>query len=199
MIQPHDLIRLRPSAVEHVRAGSPPWAAASLSTAPWVVVRRARARPGFVPAGVRGDDRSRRFACEFPLDACLRIVRPEHLVSARPARDVPAFDALAAFADVAREYDLTWGPAGSAGFELATGWAVVRPDSDCDIVVRAGGLSMAQLVEINAVVKAIVPRIDVELDYGTRAVALAEAALGTDRVMAKTPDGVELIAWTALV
>jgi phosphoribosyl-dephospho-CoA transferase len=37
------------------------------------------------------------------------------------------------------DLDRPWGPAGSIGFELATGRHVVKPESDLDIVIYATG------------------------------------------------------------
>src|SRR5262247_1369981 len=60
--QTHTLLRLGSAAAVCADTPLPDWAVEQLSRAPWVVVRRERARAGCIAVGVRGCSRSERFA-----------------------------------------------------------------------------------------------------------------------------------------
>src|SRR5579864_2094852 len=98
----------------------PAWAWATLHRAPWVVVRRAAAREGLIPVGVRGTRRSERLAAWLHPAAVLECVRPRELAARRAwlsyARRirVPALAALEGVESIMRAQGLSrlWGPCG---------------------------------------------------------------------------------------
>ena len=115
-----------------------------------------------------------------------------------PLRDMPAIRAFNGFRDRASREGFAWGPAGSLGFELASGFPVVTENSDCDIVLRAKGLPLSKALAVAQLLDAFEVRLDIELDFGEHAVALRELSCGVDRVMVKTSQGPQLVAWTTL-
>ncbi|MGC1302704.1 MAG: hypothetical protein WA840_10050, partial [Caulobacteraceae bacterium] len=59
----HDLLRVAGGARLIADGVQPDWVEGALAGAPWVVVRRAGLRDGWVPVGVRGVARNQRWAC----------------------------------------------------------------------------------------------------------------------------------------
>lgn len=195
--RPHDLLRIDPAAVAGLSRDLPGWAAASLAAAPWVVVRRAPLFDGLLPVGIRGAGRGERRAVWLLPDAVIDRRTPEDLAAARTWRhhprraEVPALAVLDSVAALSAGW--SWGPAGSIGFELATGQPAAHRDSDLDIVLRAPariGCGMAH--RLLADLSALPIRVDVALETPLGACSLAEIAAGGP-VAVKTPVGPRLV------
>jgi phosphoribosyl-dephospho-CoA transferase len=185
-----------------------------------LVVRRALVDPGVgtgthggrIPVGARGALRNQRCAGYLAADAVARRVTPERLAAAvidAPALDLraaadrlPAIAALLALAPrlqaLVRDWGLAWGPAGGAGFWLASGLPVLRPDSDLDLLVRAPQPPAASVVEALAALQdGAACRIDIQIDTGHGGFAFNEYVRETrrgGRVMLKTAAGPLLVA-----
>ncbi len=183
----HDLVRLTPQAVVRIVRGAPDWVERSLDAAPWAVVRRARV-PGAVAIGVRGEQRGERFAAELQIDEITCVVTPESLLERPAGRALDAFAALAEVAHAGREHGLLLGPAGSVGFELATGVPCVSPRSDLDVVVRAHPSDPA-LRGFAEALRHLPARIDVEVAFGEGCGVALDEALRAGPMLVKTPDG----------
>ncbi|MGO4125997.1 malonate decarboxylase holo-ACP synthase [Inquilinus sp. YAF38] len=195
--QPHDLLRVDPVAVVELIRELPGWAAASLAVVPWVVVRRTVSYDGLFPVGIRGDRRSERCAAWIPPGAVVECRTPEDLATARawekhPRRtELPALSALDAVAALLA--GLEWGPAGSVGFELATGRLAAHSDSDLDIVLRAPGrIGRSEAGRLLAALATLPVRVDVAVETPLGACSLAEIAAG-GAVVVKTPIGPQLV------
>lgn len=140
--RPHDLLGLAPTAATLAEAMSddaPAWVAQSLTRAPWVVVRRARARPGRISVGVRGATRAERWATSISWSDVIRVRTPEGLRAGDDGVSLPDVAATRALRvlDASLEPDWAcWGPSGSVGFSLATRYAVVSETSDLDLLIR---------------------------------------------------------------
>ncbi|OWJ63542.1 malonate decarboxylase holo-ACP synthase [Inquilinus limosus] len=192
--QPHDLLRIDPAALTELVRDLPGWAVASLAAAPWVVLRRAPPFEGLLPVGIRGASRAERCAAWLSPAAIIDRRTPEDLAAARawqvhPRRaEVPALaalDAVAALLDGWR-----WGPAGSIGFELATGYPAAHRDSDLDIVLSAP--HRIRRSEAGRLLAALPARIDVAVETPPGACSLAEIATGGP-IAVKTPVGPRLV------
>lgn len=197
--RPHDLLWAPDDSVQ-LAGARPEWADAEwLSSAP-LVVRRESTAAGLVPVGLRGRARSQRCTAYVPHVAVRRCVTPEMLAGTLPTgcAQAGAFAVLSALREVAPALDATglaWGPTGGAGFFLATGLAVLRPESDLDLVVRAPQpLGSAQAMALAEVQRQSACRIDIQIDTGHGAFALAEWTRAGGRVMLKTNDGPLLCA-----
>jgi len=210
-VRPHDLLFLGRSAAFEacVSCGSerPGWLGADwLQRAP-LVVRRAVAGPGHVPVGARGLQRNERCAGHVLLADVVRRVTPQDLAREAlagqgriAASSLPCLAALLELAPRLQALGLDWGPAGGAGFWLASGLPVLRPDSDLDLLVRAPQpLSPSQLSTLSALQSHAACRIDIQVDTGLGGFALTEYARG-GKVMLKTADGPLLLdtPWPAL-
>jgi phosphoribosyl-dephospho-CoA transferase len=203
MAETHTLLRIRRSQDLRSETGLPPWVDESLRRAPWVVVRRAPTSDGLLPVGVRGESRQQRFAAWVSSDEVLELVTPRTLASGRvwatavdQARRaaVPALAALDAVEKIMAEQGLvgTWGPAGSVGFELASGRVTATLSSDLDLVIAVDRLApahrFASTVDRLAAIAgslwaalAILPaRVDVLLETPGGAVALSEYVRARD-------------------
>lgn len=205
-LRPHDLLRISNPATLPEFSKLPAWAQASLRACPVVVVRRAVAPDGFLPIGIRGNERSQRAAAILPADAVEACISPEKLAARKPWLDgglpvwsraaLPQFQALRQVAEAAAREVLTWGPTGSIGFELATGAHVIRVDSDVDILIRfASGISTTALTRFRAALSNAIIHVDVLLEEGCRGAALNEYLASPQRVLIKTPDGPQLGAF----
>jgi phosphoribosyl-dephospho-CoA transferase len=199
--RPHDLLRLR-----HLQAfeGEPAWVREAFGRAPYAVVRRALAAEGFVAIGMRGAGRSQRYGTWASSADVVSAVSPEALASSTPLEGrgaLPAFAALAALQDDAAGPlgALTWGPTGSAGFELATRVATVTASSDLDLLIRMDEKPLARnhaielLDHLQVLARRVGVRVDAQLETPAGGVALAEWAAGKPRVMARHASGPRLI------
>lgn len=190
---PHDLLWAAPDANVAFDGQPPAWLGADwLQRAP-LVVRREDTRDGRVPAGLRGIARNERCKCYLDPISVKRRVSPEMLAAdTGRARQhgVPALDALAALAPALHAIGLAWGPTGGVGFFLACGLPVLRPDSDLDLLVRAPQpLNAAQAAALTALQTGAACRIDIQIDTGSGAFALAEWSRGGRRILLKTGAG----------
>lgn len=204
---PHDLLQLNSRWVQ-LKADHdlPEWVLRSLEQTPWVVVRRAPALEGQIAVGVRGQERHLRQALTIPNDLVVQQVTPEQLIQSSLSPNysliakerwhtMPALQALEQLATRWQRYHLSWGPTGSAGFELATGMPALTMTSDLDIVLRCPQFLdptvAEQLLEhtLNLPV-----RVDIQIETSYGAVALSEwARPATDRVLMRTLQGPLLV------
>lgn len=198
--RPHDLLALSPAAPPS--ADAPAWVEASLARAPFVVVRRAPRMGSAIAVGIRGATRSERFGTWVEARDIECVLTPEALRLREPAasrRDMPAFALLHAVAPIFDASGLAWGPAGSTGFELASGQPTVTPTSDLDVIVRAPEpLSRADasrlLDALSHEARCIGTRIDVQIETTDAAFSLADYARQNVRVLLRHADGPRLAA-----
>jgi phosphoribosyl-dephospho-CoA transferase len=202
--RPHDLLWLdRPDAFQP--AGElPAWLdGAWLARAP-LVVRREALPAGRIPVGVRGLQRNQRCAGVAEAEAVSRRATPAMLATAlaehsdrlaAAANDWPCVAALLLLAPRLDALDVEWGPAGGAGFWLASGLPVLRATSDLDLLVRAPTrLDEATIAALCALQEKSACRLDIQVDTGIGGFALSEYAKGVPRVLLKTALGPRLVA-----
>lgn len=206
-IAPHNLLQLN-SRWREVEADHdlPEWVLRSLEQTPWVVVRRAPALEGQIAVGVRGKERHLRQALTIPDHLVVQQVTPEQLLQSSLSPDhrsiakerwhtMPALQALEQLAVSWKPYDLHWGPAGSTGFELATGMPTLTMTSDLDIILHCTSFLAPVLAEQLLEQTLDIPvRVDVQIETPYGAVALSEwARPATDRVLMRTLQGPLLV------
>ncbi len=196
-LRPHDLLFLRLPDRFDAGGAWPDWLGAEWLMAAPLVVRREAAPGSLVPVGARGASRNQRCKGYVQRDAVTRCVTPEMLAhAALPATGLlPPLLALAGLAPRLDALGVAWGPTGGAGFQLASGLAVLRPDSDLDLLVRAPVPLAARLVEeLVDLLESAPCRVDIQVDTGRGGFALPEYARGRGRVMLKTAHGPLLLA-----
>jgi phosphoribosyl-dephospho-CoA transferase len=194
-VKPHDLLRIAPSTWND----APAWVETALIRAPFVVVRRALFPNGQIPIGVRGATRSERFGTWLDQSQVLDITQPEDLLAIEPRRELPAFALLRQITPICNDTALSWGPTGSAGFELASGMPTVTETSDLDLVIRMP----APLCETDAAAlfDALTQaahtwhiRIDIQAETPNGAFSLIEYARRHQHILLRRADGPRLVA-----
>jgi phosphoribosyl-dephospho-CoA transferase len=200
-VLPHDLLKIGSAADLCSAQPLPAWAYRSLETDCWVVVRRSLPYKGMVPVGVRGFSREQRFAAYLPIQAVLDRVTPEQLVRhrawrrVRRGRDLPAFQALDLVCQIMSGFDLSWGPTGSVGFEIATGFPAATPNSDLDLLIRAPHELPPDLCRrLSAELRERLPvRSDALIETGIGAIALVEFAHGSLPIVFRSSTGPKFV------
>jgi phosphoribosyl-dephospho-CoA transferase len=204
----HNLLRVRDPMALTVDNSAPEWVAAVLRQTPWVVVRRGYLQDASIPVGVRGMTRTQRFATLLAIAEITEQVSPEELTDFRSVfqptrRDaVPALAALARIAPLLEHRGYRWGPAGSVGFELATGAAITTASSDLDVILRQAHRLEPHDADalLAALIEAAAPaRIDVLVETPHGGISLADLAARPTHVLVRTPHGARLVVdpWMA--
>lgn len=202
-MRPHDL--LWPAQPEDLQfAGTRPvwlddgW----LAQVPVVVRREQVADAGLLPVGIRGRQRHERLAAYLPAGKVLRLITPEQIAQDQAWRaldnwrHLPCMTLLDTLASQLAAFGLPWGITGGVGFALATGLDVLRPGSDIDVLLRAAApLPRRAAADLLDLLSKHPVRIDVQVDTGYGAFALAEWAAGRDRLLLKTAAGPLLLAY----
>jgi phosphoribosyl-dephospho-CoA transferase len=197
LIRPHDLLWLTDAAALTASAPLPDWASPAWIAATPAVMRRQRLDDSsLLPVGLRGRERSQRFAARLPRHAVARCVSPEALLQtaaaahANPTNDIAALAALTALRPLLDDTGLQWGPTGGVGFALATGLPVLHAHSDLDLVLRAATpLTPAQVELLSPLLAYTACRIDLQIDTGAGGFSFAEWMAARGRVLLKTDDG----------
>jgi phosphoribosyl-dephospho-CoA transferase len=193
--QAHDLLRIDRDCLTAGCVAPPSWVKESLTSYPWVVVRRAPAPVGQIAIGVRGTTRSERWGGFSEKSLISKIVRPADLLvlgptSARIPR-TPALKVLQEIIERWRDLTLAWGPTGSVGFELASGRQVTTAVSDLDIAVRAShriGVDQARSLWDRAT--GLLTKVDVRVETPECGFSLEEyVCASSGRILLRYPDG----------
>ena len=195
--RPHDLLWVDDASALIPVDAFPEWAMTPwLSVAPVVVRRAGVLRGDRIPVGLRGAMRSERCAAHVAANRVTRSVSPEDIarrVSNRAQVRASALPCLCALARIAPALDgmsLGWGVTGSVGFTLASGFDVLRPDSDLDLLVRAPRRGdIDALHAVAALVVDAASGIDVQVETPCGAFALKEWLRTGGPVLLKTTDG----------
>ncbi|WP_460144257.1 malonate decarboxylase holo-ACP synthase [Pseudomonas sp. S2_A02] len=167
-------------------ADAPAWVIESISLGQPVVVRRAMTAPDQIAVGVRGRLREQRYATSMAITAISRRVRPEELCHVETVRDLPALRALAQLRPMLDACGWVWGVSGSAGFELASGFAALHERSDLDLILRTPQpLSRLQAQEWVTLLGTAECLADMQLQTPYGAVALREWAGSSHWVLLK--------------
>jgi phosphoribosyl-dephospho-CoA transferase len=195
-LRPHDLLWIDdPSAIVPVDP-PPSWATTAwLAVAP-VVVRRAPLVCDRVPIGLRGVARNERCAAQVASDRVIRKVAPQDIardpLTRRLIRDsrLPCLRALARLACALEESSLSWGVTGSVGFTLASGFDVLRADSDLDLLLRSPDRGDAEALRgLRLSTNDDESRVDVQVETPCGAFALKEWLRTCGPVLLKTAQG----------
>ncbi|MFU2326965.1 malonate decarboxylase holo-ACP synthase [Pseudomonas sp. NFX98] len=167
-------------------AEAPAWAIESLNAGQPVVVRRAVSASDRIAVGVRGRLREQRFATSMAMASISRRVTPEQLCHVDIDRDLPALEALAQLRPALDACGWVWGVSGSAGFELASGFAALHQGSDLDLILRTPQpLARDRARELVALLDTASCVVDMQLQTPFGAVALREWAGASNRVLLK--------------
>lgn len=197
MVRPHDLLWLADASALTFEEARPAWA-----TAPWlavapVVVRRAMlSDPQLLPVGLRGAMRNERCAAQVPVSQVLRVKTPEDVAVSWWCRErpetqaLPCLQALTSLAPALNALPLEWGITGSVGFTLASGFDVLREDSDLDLLVRTTSPDDAAVLrQVAELIEGRAAHVDVQVQTTAGAFALREWVRTGGPVLLKTATG----------
>ena len=139
-----------------------------------------------VAVGVRGRLREQRYAASMAIASITRRVSPEALCHVDIDRDLPVLQALAQLRPMLEGCGRVWGVSGSAGFELASGFAALHEGSDLDLILRTPQpLSRAESRALVAILDRAICVVDMQMQAPCGAVALREWAGSSNRVLLK--------------
>jgi phosphoribosyl-dephospho-CoA transferase len=196
--QVHDLLRLDPDLRHLGCIGAPSWARQTLASCPCVVVRRAQAPAGQIAVGVRGPTRSERWGCFILKDMIRQLLKPCQLLafaqSSALSPRTPPFTTLQQLIERWRGLTLPWGPTGSVGFELATGWPVTTSSSDLDVAIRTNvRISLEQARSLYESATGLETKVDIRVETPVCGFSLKEfAGRGPAAILLRVPRGIVL-------
>jgi phosphoribosyl-dephospho-CoA transferase len=161
---------------------------------PWVVVRRVRSSGELVPVGVRGSQRHERFAGFTRLSDVLESRRPDQLrwvLAENSRRELQAFRSLSYLQTHLAGLDITWGPGGSVGYELASGTPTVHANSDLDLILFAPRkLALTEAQDLWRLVSVAPGKIDALVETLCCGFSLQEFVSTSSRqILLRTSDG----------
>ena len=161
---------------------------------PWVVVRRGRFSDGLIPVGVRGAQRNERCAGFTRLSEALETRRPDQLrlmLAEDSRRTLQAFRSLSYLESHLAGLDLTWGPGGSVGYELASEIPAVRADSDLDFILSAPQkLDITEAQDLWRMIRSAPGKVDALVETPLCGFSLEEFVTASPRkILLRTSDG----------
>jgi phosphoribosyl-dephospho-CoA transferase len=196
--QVHDLLRVDPDCVTPGCPAERARVKEALASSPWVVVRREEAPEDQIAVGVRGATRGDRWGGFVARDQIRGIVRPEELLllhhSARCLPRTPALEALRQIDERWRHLTFPWGPAGSVGFELASGQPSTNDSSDLDLIIRAPArISRERARSLWERTQVLAVHVDVRVETPRCGFSLEEYACeSSGRILLRYPNGPQL-------
>jgi phosphoribosyl-dephospho-CoA transferase len=190
----HDLMLLREASAVISTQGDRACPYLNPDQRPWVVVRRGRISDGLIPVGVRGAQRHERCAGFTRLSEVLETRRPDQLRLMRAEdsrRGLQAFRTLSYLESHLAGVDMTWGPGGSVGYELASGIPAAGADSDLDFILLAPGkLEITEAEDLWRIISSAPGKVDALVETPFCGFSLEEFVTTPSRkILLRTSDG----------
>ena len=190
----HDLILLRTEWAFISVQGDSACRYLNPNQRPWVVVRRGGISNGLIPVGVRGPQRHERCAGFTRLSEVVETRRPYQLrmmLAKDSRRSLQAFRTLSYLESRLVGLDMSWGPGGSVGYELASGIPTVRADSDLDLIIFSHRkLDIAEARDLWRVVSSVPGKVDTLVETPCGGFSLEEFVTTSPRkILLRTSDG----------
>ena len=198
-IRPHYLLKIDTAAISFANSSFSESLPASvrreLEETNFVVVRRGMVTENWVPIGIRGPQRFQRWAAWYPRYAIQEIVKPMDLLvqidTVNDRKALPARRALRSLMKAWQSLTYPWGPAGSLGFEVATGKQTTTMQSDLDVVIYADEpLSRRDAQRLLTSSDDLEVKVDIRIETPTCGFSLAEYATSpTKTILLRTNAG----------
>ena len=190
----HDLILLRTESAVISTQGNPACPYLNPNRRPWVVVRRGRISDGLIPVGVRGMQRHERWAGFARLSEVLETRRPDQLrllLAEDSRRGLQAFQTLSYLESQLVGLNMSWGPGGSVGYELASGIPAVRDGSDLDLILFAPKkLNITKAQDLWRMISSAPGKVDALIETPFCGFSLEEFVTTSPRkILLRTSDG----------
>lgn len=191
----YDILKLKSCGEDCFDTKLPMWATEFVERTPYVVVKRGEEKTGMVPIGIRGITRQQRFGCYMNLDNISQVYKPYELLEFKS--NCGLWNKVASLLPgIFETYKdrVTYGPTGSVGFELATGFKATTISSDLDLLIQTeepleveiAKKILVQLLKINI-------KMDITLGISMGYVALEEYCNGQAPYLVKTNYGERLV------
>ena len=196
-IRPHYLLKIDTGAISFgnrsFQESVPASVRRELEDTNFVVVRRGMVTENWVPIGIRGPQRSQRWAAWYPRYAIQGIVKPMDLLTQVDTLNAvsPTRRGLRSLMNAWQSLTYPWGPAGSLGFEVATGKPTTTPRSDLDIVIYADDpLSRRDAQRLLTAAANLEVKIDIRIETPICGFSLTEYATSpTKTILLRTVAG----------
>jgi phosphoribosyl-dephospho-CoA transferase len=193
-LQVHDLILLRTESAVISTQSDPACPYLNPNQRPWVVVRRGSISDGLILVGVRGSHRNERCAGFTVLSEVLEVRRPDQLrllLAEDSRRRLPAFRTLSYLGSHLLGLDMSWGPGGSVGYELASGIPAVRANSDLDFILFAPRkLEITEAQDLWRMIRSAPGKVDALVETPCCGFSLEEFATTSRRkILLRTNEG----------
>jgi len=189
----HDLILLRTESAVISTQGNPACPYLNPNQRPWVVVRRGRISDGLIPVGVRGAQRHERCAGFTRLSEVMEIRRPDQLrltLADDARRALQAFRTLAYLESHLVGLNMSWGPGGSVGYELASGIPAVRDGSDLDLILFAPKkLDIIEAQDLWRMISSAPGKVDALIETPFCGFSLEEFVTTSRKILLRASDG----------
>jgi phosphoribosyl-dephospho-CoA transferase len=190
----HDLILLRTESAVISTQGDPACPYLNPNRRPWVVVRRGRISDGLIPVGVRGMQRHERWAGFASLSEVLETRRPDQLrllLAEDSRRGLQAFQTLSYLESQLVGLNMSWGPGGSVGYELASGIPAVHDGSDLDLILFAPKkLNITKAQDLWRMISSAPGKVDALIETPFCGFSLEEFVTTSPRkILLRTSDG----------
>ena len=149
---------------------------------------------GLIPVGVRGQQRHERCAGFTRLSEVMETRRPDQLrllLAEDSRRALQAFRTLSYLESHLAGLDMTWGPGGSVGYELASGIPAVGADSDLDFILFAPKkLEIAKVQDLWRMIGSAPGKVDALVETPCCGFSLEEFVTTSHRkILLRTSDG----------
>jgi phosphoribosyl-dephospho-CoA transferase len=200
VIRPHDLIEISDLSLLKWNEGKD-WAGLSLERTPFVVVRRTeRPNHDYIPVGIRGYNRNQREAGFLHQNGIKNIFSPYWLKEQKmwqklncERKQMPVIAVMDLVMEIMSDW--RWGPTGSSGFEMATGYPALKVTSDLDLVIDAPQeFDFYKAKKLLQKLDTLSIRIDIQVETGNGAFLLRELIeQRTKTVVLRTKSGPKLV------
>lgn len=202
-IAPHTLLKLK-TVTDLIFTGDlPEWVTDMLAQAPYVIVRRGQ-QDTQIPIGIRGYQKSQRFAAWLPLGAWQQAITPQAALKYLPQlaatrQTLAAFQTLRQITPLLADYQ--WGVGGSLQYELVTGLPMARAASDVDVIMTLPPKKMtpAMAKQLVTTLKQMSQHVDIQVVADEYGFSLEEYGMQrSTEILVKSNQGPQLVhdPWT---
>ena len=176
------------------------WINEAIRRAPFVVVRRSILTSSLIPVGIRGFERSQRFAASLSYNNISDKISPEQISKSKlwetneHIKNTKIYNVLQSIDYILEQEGLSWGPTGSTGFELVSDMSTVNKNSDLDIIIRAKKtLDLNTAIRIKEKLDEIPFVIDSLIETPEGSISLIEYSKNIYPILLRTVNGPYLV------
>jgi len=199
-LKTHDLLKIKDvnQFLKYIQQNN--WINEAIRRAPFVVVRRSILTSSLIPVGIRGFERSQRFAASLSYNNISDKISPEQISKSKlwetneHIKNTKIYNVLQSIDYILEQEGLSWGPTGSTGFELVSGMPTVNKNSDLDIIIRAKKpLDLNTAIRVKEKLDEIPFVIDSLIETPEGSISLIEYSKNIHPILLRTVNGPYLV------